>query len=240
MERAKLTADEVAVLKTIYDWEYRPPVAIPNPELVKRFPGYEDRAPFSPLPLLVVKATLSKDKDVNVDIAIAALNRLGLIERGRPSWYVTRSWTLTDGRVLKIQSENDATISIDGVQMNDGRDTLVEVCAMEPYWSGAALFSEHTNDTFPCYVLTQAGLGEARKRFGLPPMKKVQGATRRGPRVSTDPAFDKKCWEAWDPKKFSTYLECANSLGVGERQFRAAFERHRKRLSRMQVPSSKK
>lgn len=57
-----------------------------------------------------------------------------------------------------------------------------------------------------------------KKRVGRP-----EGATKYNPKI------DKKWADAWQSRRYPTYLDCANALNVRLKDFKKGLERHRKR-----------
>lgn len=55
---------------------------------------------------------------------------------------------------------------------------------------------------------------------------------RRGRRVDTDLQADQRVFNAWDPRRFKTYEECARELGMSKHAFALTIDRVRKRKER--------
>lgn len=172
--KAILSPHEMTVLLSLYDWEHRPYLSLPDSVELKLLPHSPGKpCAWSPVPQLLLECMHSQDK-IDVATCINTLVKLELVERSKSRTYRTGSWKLRDGRVLRADyQEQTQELPSSHPAARKGPARVVHVSLEikgQLDSKKSASFDGGCATAFPCYSLTQNGLDWARRYLakGIP------------------------------------------------------------------------
>jgi hypothetical protein len=166
-DRYALSKTELIILESIYDWEYRPYLTIPEQEILKARPEFQERKRYSPVPVILLDCIFAA-AHLDVYVAIAGLIKQGLVEQ--PEGYKLQGgrWHLPDNRVIHFEwntedeQEHRKRIGEQGKYSEKSVDVIVQIEG-DYYSQRAVRFGR--DSALPCYTLTREGLVLGRRLF---------------------------------------------------------------------------